>query len=136
MPLHNVLPRKKLPAQAAKVANDKTIPHRTAAVRRAPAPNTCVRKAHLHRVLLHQWTRAEEAPAAVAITEVATQAVLPAEAVPPLREARLQAQAAAQAAVTIAEAADQVQAATVLVAAEVVAVAVAEEDNFLPTSII
>ena len=103
-----------------------------------------VRRAHLHRVLLHRQTRAEEVPAAVAaITGTATQAALPAEAVPLLREARLQAQAVAQVAATVAEAADRVQApqatapvqaATALVAVEAVAVVAVEEDNFLPAS--
>ena len=102
----------------------------------------CVRRVHLHRVL-PQWTRAEEAPAAAAIIGTAAQAALPAEAVPLLREARLQAQAVAQVAVTVAEAAARVQApqataqvqvATALAVAEAVAVAAVEEDNFLPTS--
>ena len=104
-----------------------------------------VRRAHLHRVLLHRQTRAEEVPAAAAaITGTATQAALPAEAVPHLREAHPQAQAAAQAVAIVAEAAARVQApqatapvqaATALVAAEAVAVVAAvEEDNFLPAS--
>ena len=101
----------------------------------------CVRRTHLHHVL--PLTRAEVAPAA-AITEVAVQApqaVLPAEAVPLLREAHLQAQAVAQAAVTVAEAVVRVQApqatAQVQVAtalAEAVEAQAVEEDNLLSAS--
>ena len=94
----------------------------------------CVRRTHLHHVL--PLTRAEEAPAA-AITEVAVQApqaVLPAEAVPLLREAHLQAQAVAQAAVTVAEAVVRAQALQATALAEAVEAQAVEEDNLLPAS--
>ena len=101
----------------------------------------CVRRTHLHHVL--PLTRAEEVPAA-AITEVAVQApqaILPAEAVPLLREVLLQAQAVAQAAVTVAEAVVRAQApqatAQVQVAAalaEAVEAQAVEEDNLLIAS--
>ena len=133
-----------MPVTAAKVVTKATL-HPAAAVRRAPAQNTCVR-APLHRVLPHP-TRAEGAPTAPS-TETAAQAlqaVPTTEATPRLREALLQAPAAVQVAVWGAEAVDQAQApqataqvpaVTALAVAEAVVAVAAEEDNFLPTSTI
>ena len=139
-----------MPARAAKAASVKPTPRPTTTARRVPAPNTYARRARpLQGVLLRVRTVAP-------ITEATAQALRAAattEAVPPLREARLpaattgaaprQAQAAARAVATVAEAVAQapqataqVRAAIAQAAAEAVAVAAAEEDNFLPTSTI